>query len=118
MNAERCRTPGCAHARARRRPYPCYARHVGLASAPAPAKRHSLVFDTDPIVPPADMTGKDPSMGVLNLDSNRKPEEDVPKENPEKDAKKVADETPAGGDVPKNVDPAASAAPVSEASAV
>ncbi|KIP11564.1 hypothetical protein PHLGIDRAFT_114413 [Phlebiopsis gigantea 11061_1 CR5-6] len=90
------------------------------AAAPAPVKRHSLVLDTDPIVPPADTTGKDPSMGVFNLDSNQKPE-DVPKENPEKDAKKVADETPAG-DVPKNVEPAAGApvdaAPVPEASTV
>lgn len=51
------------------------------APPPAPAgqnqKRHSLVMDTDPVLPPADMAGKDPSMGLLNVDSNRKPEDDV-----------------------------------------
>ena len=62
--------------------YPQSAGFKSFDAAPAPAqpqKRHSFVMDTDPLLPPDDMTGKDPSMGVINIDSNHKPEDDVPK---------------------------------------
>ena len=89
------------------------------ASASAPQKRHSFVLDTDPILPPSDTTGKDPSMGVANLDSNRKPEDNAskvpvaPKTIPTGDVPDVP--APTGSNVPAAAAPASgavSAAPV------
>lgn len=46
---------------------------VSAATKPK-SKRHSLVFDTDPLLPPSDDTAakKDPAMGLLDIDSNQK----------------------------------------------
>lgn len=81
--------------------------YSGSAPTPAPQKRHSLVFDSDPLLPPSDTTGKDPSMGVLNLDSNRKPEDDVPKvDTPKTPADDVPDvPTPEAAPVPTPTSP-------------
>ena len=81
---------------------------ANLQSAPN-VKRHSLVMDTDPLLPPQDMTGKDPSMGTLNLDSNR-PAEDVPAKTAEKTVP-VKDPNVVDPPVPA-ADPAPAAAPV------
>ncbi|GJE97727.1 hypothetical protein PsYK624_139480 [Phanerochaete sordida] len=78
-------------------PVPVPGADADAGAAPtANVKRHSLVMDTDPLVPPQDMTGKDPSMGLLNLDSNR-PAEDVPAKKAVDKAKVPAAPT---GDLP------------------
>ncbi|PSR78758.1 hypothetical protein PHLCEN_2v7293 [Hermanssonia centrifuga] len=40
-------------------------------------KRHGLVLDTDPLLPPQDDVERDPRMGLLNVDSNQKPDPKV-----------------------------------------
>ena len=47
---------------------------TSTTTAAPPQRRHDLVFDMDPIIPPSDGTKTDPRMGIVNLDSNRKAE--------------------------------------------
>ncbi|EKM54193.1 uncharacterized protein PHACADRAFT_257868 [Phanerochaete carnosa HHB-10118-sp] len=80
---------------------------ANVQSAPT-VKRHSFVFDTDPLMPSQNMTGKDPSMGVLNFDSNL-PAKEVPAKTAEK-TMPVEDPNSAVDNVP-SADPTAVPAP-------
>lgn len=55
--------------------YPAYTAPALPAPANTKAKRHSLVLDTDPLIPPSDESKekKDKAFGVVNMDSNAKP---------------------------------------------
>ncbi|KAF7793970.1 hypothetical protein EIP86_005094 [Pleurotus ostreatoroseus] len=46
--------------------------------SPAPAKRHAVGLSTEPLIPSTDPTQRDPQMGLVNLDSNQKPDPTLP----------------------------------------
>ena len=53
-----------------------------VAKAAPARKRHDMVLDTDPLIPPTDGTKTDPRMGILNVDSNSNPEPHLPAKQP------------------------------------
>lgn len=78
---------------------------VGTNTAAHASKRHDLIFDTDPLLPPSGGPD-DPRMGVVNLDSNHPaqpaPEEEAPEPQeakaPEPDRFSKNFRDPDGGD--------------------